>query len=132
MSDHGWKTISSKYVLENPWFKVRQDQIIRPDGKPGVYNIVESGGSAFVVPITDDNKILLVKLYRYPISGYSWEVPAGFLDKKERPLVSAKRELQEETGCRADEWHDLDKFQVAAGLTNISFYTFAAKKLYFE
>lgn len=130
--DHGWKTLNSKYVLENPWYKVRQDQVTRPNGQPGVYNVVETGGSVHLIALTDEGKVLLVKLYRYTISAESWEIPAGFLDHSEKPIVSAKRELQEETGYLAEEWHDLGVFQLGTGIANAPLHLFVAKKLRYK
>lgn len=123
-----WQTLSSKYVLENPWFKVRQDKIIRPNGKDGEYNVIECCESVFVAPITPSGKILLVKLFRYPTQRVGWEVPAGGIDPGEPPLAAAKRELAEETGLSANGWQEIGKFNSMNGTSNSAAHIFEAKE----
>jgi 8-oxo-dGTP pyrophosphatase MutT (NUDIX family) len=129
MSESKWKTLSSSYVLENPWYKVRQDKVIRPDGKEGTYNVIENGESVFVIPITDDQHVLLVSLYRYTTGRTGWEIPCGGIDKGEAILDGAKRELQEETGCTSDNWEYLGDFDSMNGITDSKSHVFVARDL---
>src|SRR5580693_1650129 len=94
-----WKTIGSREVYANPWIRVREDQVIRPDGKPGIYGVVEFRSYAIgVVPVTPEGETFLVGQWRYPLSLYSWEIPEGG-GAFDRPMLeSAKKELREETG----------------------------------
>lgn len=124
-----WKKLDSKYILENPWYKVRQDKVISPDGKQGEYNVVECGLSVFVVPVTADGKIMLIKLFRYTTQHEGWEVPAGGVELSEKPLTAAKRELQEESGFTAGTWKELGHFDSMNGMTNAEAYVFEAKDL---
>lgn len=112
MSQSTWHTKSSRIVHENPWYKVRQDDVIQPDGKSGTFNVIEDQNAVLVIPITDDGKILFIKLYRYPTQMESWEIPAGGIEEGEDPLAAAKRELQEETGMTAKEWQNLGQVQI--------------------
>lgn len=101
-----WRTRSSIVRYENPWIRVREDEVTRPDGGPGVYGVVEvRRPSVFVVAVTDADEVVLVDLDRYTV-GPSLEVPAGGADD-DVPLTAARRELREETGLTADEWTDL-------------------------
>lgn len=103
----GWQTLRSRVAYENPWIRVREDAVLRPDGEPGTYGVVEIRSPAvFVVPVTAAGEIVLVGVDRYAIGGLSWEVPAGGTDGED-PLVAAGRELREETGLAADELTDL-------------------------
>lgn len=103
-----WQTVSSRSIYENPWIAVREDQVIRPDGNPGIYGVVHYKGIATgVVPLHDDGTVTLVGQYRYTLNEYSWEIPEGGCPQGEEPLEAAKRELLEETGLTAAHWRPL-------------------------
>lgn len=123
-----WTKLNTKYTLQNPWFRVRKDEVIRPDGEKGEYNVVECGKSIFVVPITEDNKVLLVKLFRYSTQHEGWEVPAGGVDPGEAPLAAAKRELQEETGLSGGHWQEVGSFDSMNGITDSMAHVFGASQ----
>ncbi len=92
-----WKTKNSKIVHQNPWYKIRQDEVITPDGKPGTYNVLETkGDAALIVPLSEKDEIYLIKKYRYPIKEFSWEIPSGNSEGGDI-FEAAKRELWEET-----------------------------------
>ncbi len=101
-----WKTLSSRATYENPWIAVREDQVIRPDGLPGIYGVVHFKNRAVgVLPVERDGTIWLVGQYRYPLAAYSWEIPEGGCPEAESPEETARRELREETGlvaCRIE------------------------------
>lgn len=101
---HGnpWATVSSRRVYENPWISVREDQVIRPDGEPGIYGVVHFRNRAVgVLPVEDDGRVWLVGQHRYPIDRYSWEIPEGGCPEGEDREDCARRELREETGMAA-------------------------------
>lgn len=102
-----WKTLSSKVVYKNPWITVREDSVIRPDGQPGIYGVVETRIATGVVAITPENEVYLVGQFRYTTNEYSWEIIEGGTDADESPLEAAKRELEEEAGLLAEKWHPL-------------------------
>jgi len=105
MSRNPWKTLGTTCVYETPWFSVRRDDVLRPDGQPGTYSVVSSARLALgILPLSSDNTITLVGQYRYPVQEYSWEIPEGGGDPAREPLESAKRELLEETGIEAGLW----------------------------
>ena len=108
MSEHNpWKTISSAVVYQNDWITVREDQVTRPDGKPGIYGVVETRVACGVVALAPNNEVYLVGQYRYPTECYSWEIIEGGAEKGEPPIEAIKRELQEEAGLTATEWTQL-------------------------
>lgn len=99
--------IASTYAYETPWFKVREDTVKKQDGSETTFYVVECPESAFIVPVTDNGKIVLVKLFRYRTQRGGWEVPAGSVDPGEDRLAAARRELREETGYEASEMKEL-------------------------
>ena len=127
---NAWKKLSSQYAHENPWYKVRHDTVLRPDGKQGDFYVIESRDAAFAVAITDDNKIMLVKVDRYTTGLENWEIPGGGRDKNEAPLIAAQREFYEETGYEARQWLDLGTVEIANGTSDIRGEIFLAEYLY--
>ena len=83
-----------------------------------------------IIPVIDDNKIVFVDQYRYGINANLLELPAGTNIDNESPLDCAKRELEEETGYRAEKWKNTGSFYSSPGLNNELIYCFLAKGLY--
>jgi len=109
-----WKTLETRSVYTNDWISVREDQVIRPDGKPGIYGVVDTRIATGVVALTLEREVYLVGQYRYPTEVYSWELVEGGTDTGEDPLNAAKRELGEEAGLIAHTWHTLaDGIQIS-------------------
>lgn len=131
MADKSWKTLSSKTVYKNNWLAVREDQVIRPNGEEGIYGVVERPTSVFIVALTENDEVHLVKLFRYPTQVYSLEIPGGAVIGASPKEIeqSAKRELQEETGLIAKQWRLSGKFQVINGFCNEWGYTYIATHL---
>ena len=113
-----WRTLGSRRVYENPWISVREDQVTRPDGKPGIYGVVHFKNIAVgVLPVEGDH-IYLVGQYRYPLDLYSWEIPEGGCPEGEEPLRAAQRELREETGLEARHWQRLGEAYLSNSVTD--------------
>jgi ADP-ribose pyrophosphatase len=95
-------TLSSRIAYQNRWTKVREDQILHPDGSPGLYGVVERSDFAIIVPL-HEGRVTLVEQYRYPVAARVWEFPMGMWETKPDtdPAVLAAAELREETGLVA-------------------------------
>lgn len=124
-----WKKIDSKIVYKNPWLQLREDIVIRPDGKRSKYGIVERPPVNFIIALNQKGLIFFIKEYRYPIKKTILQLPAGTTDKNKSFLSSAKKELFEETGLRANNWKKLGKFYIGPGHENIYANIFLATKL---
>ncbi|MFI5262228.1 MAG: NUDIX domain-containing protein [Candidatus Limnocylindrales bacterium] len=108
-SRHGpWVRRRRTVAYRNDWLLVWHDEVIRPDGQPGIYGVVHPYATAVgVVAVDTDGRILLVGQYRYTLDRFSWEIPEGGTRPDEAPLLGAQRELAEETGYRATVWREL-------------------------
>jgi 8-oxo-dGTP pyrophosphatase MutT (NUDIX family) len=94
---------SSTQVYDNPWVSIRHEEVIKPNGEPGIYGVAHFKNKAIaIVPVDSELNTWLVGQYRYPLEEYSWEIPMGGGALDVESLDSAKRELKEETGilCR--------------------------------
>lgn len=114
-----WARSSRRLAYENAWIQVFHDEVVRPDGATGVYGVVHLRTHAVgVVAIDEQDRVLLVGQYRYTLDRYSWEIPEGGSPIGEDPLTGARRELAEETGYRAADWHELMRFSLANSATD--------------
>lgn len=123
-----WKMISSKLVYENPWFKVREDQVEKPGNRTGIYGVVDTPPSVFIIALTEENEIYLTGLYRYPTGKYGLEVPAGGSDNEDL-LQAAKRELLEEVGLKAKKWEKVGEFTPWNGISSEVSHVYLAEGL---
>jgi len=125
-----WRRISSSLVHVTPWFVVRQDDVVRPDGLTGTYQRVDSRGSVTVLAIDDDDCLAITQQWIYLHGGSQWRLPGGGIDVSDPdPLSAAKRELAEETGLRAENWYAMGRINCADSLTNHVDYLFLATGL---
>jgi 8-oxo-dGTP pyrophosphatase MutT (NUDIX family) len=126
-----WTRLSSREVYANPWIQVREDQILHPDGSPGLYGVVHMRNAAVgVVPVDEAGRVVLVGQYRYTMDAYSWELPEGAAHPGERSLQeAAARELREETGFSAARWDLLGLIQISNSVTDDMGHLFLAREL---
>lgn len=62
-----FQTLTSQTVWSCPWYSVRQDQIILPNGQPGIYNVIVKAPAVWIIPVTTDGQIALIYTYRYTV-----------------------------------------------------------------
>ncbi|MBZ5592024.1 MAG: NUDIX hydrolase [Acidobacteriia bacterium] len=123
------KLLSSRELYRGPIFWVTEDHAKDPGGFEIHRAIVRHGGSSVMMPVDDRRRILMVRQYRLPARASLWELPAGRLDPGEKPLTTAKRELQEETGYRARRWKKLISFYPSPGFVSEKMTIFLATDL---
>jgi ADP-ribose pyrophosphatase len=107
------------------------DTVRFPDGSTGEIEMIRHPGASAVVPFLSDPsgadpQLLLIRQYRYAADGYLYEIPAGRLEPGEDPAECARRELQEETGCRAERVERLFTMYTTPGFTDEKIHLFMA------
>jgi 8-oxo-dGTP pyrophosphatase MutT (NUDIX family) len=114
-----WRRRARRVAYENPWITVWHDDVVRPDGNPGIYGVVHFASLAVgIVALDDEDRVLLVGQHRYPLDAYSWEIPEGGVPAGEDPLEGARRELREETGVGAARWREIGRFHLSNSVTD--------------
>lgn len=127
-----WKTLSSEKIYENPWISLTEHQVINPGGGDGIYGEVHFKNLAIgIIPIDEENNTWLVGQYRFPLRQYSWEIPEGGGLLNNDPLLSAKRELLEETGIRAETWTEIQKIHLSNSVSDELGIIYLARNLSF-
>jgi ADP-ribose pyrophosphatase len=122
-------TVSSREVYRNSWLSVREDQILRSNGKPGIYGVVDKEDSAIIIPI-DGEKVWLVEQYRYTIQERCLELPQGGWEVDGiDPEELARGELKEELGLHASQMVYLGTVWIAYGFTRQRQHVFLATQL---
>jgi 8-oxo-dGTP pyrophosphatase MutT (NUDIX family) len=122
-------TLSSREVYRNHWMRVREDEILRSNGKKGIYGVVEKDDAAIIIPI-DDGKVWLVEQFRYTIQERALELPQGGWEMEvEHPEELARGELKEEMGLDAAQMTYLGTLWIAYGFTRQKQHVFLATGL---
>lgn len=129
MANNPWHTLETRVVYENRWFSVREDHVVRPDGSPGIYGVVQLPESVGIVAL-DGDRVALVSQWRYVHNKESLEIPTGARDAQDESLLAAaQRELLEETGLEAREWRELGAIDNSNGATTDVAHVFRAQEL---
>ena len=121
--------VAGGMVFDGNLLKVYRDAVRLPDGSRGEREYIRHPGAVAIVALTEDRKLLLERQYRYPPRREFIEIPAGKIDPGEAHFATAKRELLEETGYRAEEWTRLCVLHTAIGYTDEAIELYLARKL---
>lgn len=89
---------------------LRKDTVCLPDGNTAQREVIEHPGGCCVAALNEQNRLLMVRQFRYAVGRELWELPAGKLEPGEDPMVCAARELEEETGYRTEQLISLGAF----------------------
>lgn len=127
-----WKIKKSVVKYKNPWIKVREDKVLRPDGKSGIFGVVEMVPGVSILPLDAKGYVYLTKEFRYAIGKNSLEVVSGAIDQGESALAAAKRELKEELGIVAGEWINLGLFNPFTSVVKSPANLFLAMEIKFS
>ncbi|MGP4072398.1 NUDIX domain-containing protein [Piscibacillus sp. B03] len=123
------KTISSESIYKGKIIDVRIDDVTLPDGNRSQRELIDHPGAVAIIAITDEGKIVLVEQYRKALEKSIIEIPAGKLEPGEKPEVTAKRELEEETGYQAETLDFVVSYYTSPGFANEIIYVYEARGL---
>ncbi len=117
--ENPWQITAEKAIYDNPWINLTEYQVINPAGNQGIYGKIHYKNYAIgVLPLDDDLNTYLVGQYRFVLNQYSWELPEGGGPLDIDPLESAKRELLEETGLKANKWTELQRMHLSNSVSD--------------
>lgn len=125
------KTLTSECVYDGKILKVLRDEVEISTGRKSFREVVRHSGGVVILALKDTETVLLVKQFRYPVNKTVLELPAGKLEKGENPDFASKRELEEETGYRADKWTSLGYINTTPGFCDETLYLYKAENLHF-
>lgn len=130
MAEHNFETVSSELLCQGAIFALRRDGVRMPGGNVAKREVLEHYGAVAIVAMDEDNNIAMIYQYRHTAGRRLWELPAGLLDAVgEPPQLTAARELEEEVGLAAENWHMLVDVQTAPGYSDESVRVFLATGL---
>lgn len=126
---NNFKTIQRKDIFKGKIIDVKIDTIMLPNGQTAQRELVFHKDGAAVLPLTSENKVILVRQFRKPIEEEIYEIPAGLLEADEDPKGAALRELEEETGYKANRIEFLFSMYVSPGFCDEKIYIYFAQDL---
>lgn len=127
-----WTKKSEKKVYSNPWIELTEFDVITPGGSAGIYGKVHFKNYALgIIPLTENHETILVGQYRFPLDIYSWEIPMGGGPLDMDPLLSAQKELKEETGITAQKWTKIMELHTSNSVTDELGMVYVAEQLSF-
>ena len=125
------KKISSEEIFDGVILHVVRDTVELSNGNTTIREVIRHIGAVCVIPVTDDNQVIMERQYRYPLDKVILEIPAGKLDAPDEDRLSAiKRELMEETGYTADEWTEIGDFHPAPAYSDEYITMYLARGLH--
>lgn len=125
-----WQVMDQKAVTRNPWYRVLESRVQMPDGRTTTYHILDFLKSAVGVVARRGDEILLIRQYRFIIDQFVWAIPSGGSEGNEDPRVAAERELEEETGYRAEQLTRIHSYFPSYGCGNQEFHLFLAEGIH--
>ncbi len=108
MRPHGpWQIVQSHSIYRDPWIDVRKDDVVRPDGNPGIHSVIRLKPGITVLALDAAGFVYLTEEFHYAVGRLTLEGVSGGIDELEDAPTAARRELREELGIEAARWRDL-------------------------
>ena len=127
---HEYAVVASDEVYRGRMFGLRRDEVVMPGGATAVREVLVHPGAVVIAAVDDADRIVMVRQYRHPMRRFLWEIPAGLLDVDgEPPATAAQRELAEEAGLQAANWHTLVDLATSPGISSETVRVFLARGL---
>lgn len=123
------KTLKSQEIFRGRIVNLRVDTVLLPDQRQSTREVIEHVPAVAIVALDDKGNIIMVRQFRKPVEEVLLEIPAGLMDSGEEPLISAKRELREETGLTASHWEKILSYYSTPGFTNECLHLYLATGL---
>jgi ADP-ribose pyrophosphatase len=131
--ENPWKTLTDEFIYESSWIKVTKHEVINPAGNNGIYSVVHFKNLAIgILPLDEEYNTWIVGQFRYPTNNYSWEIVEGGGEHAIDPVLSAERELMEETGIKAKKYTKLMEMDLSNSCTNERAIVYIAQGLSFH
>lgn len=124
------KLLKRNIIYSGKVFNTIVDDVEYESGNRSIREVAEHPGGAVIFAVFPDKKVILIKQHRYPIDKFIYELPAGKLNPNEDPLDCAKRELEEETGYKANKWQKLTTIYTTPGFCSEQLHIYMAQDLY--
>ncbi|HEY3905654.1 MAG TPA: NUDIX hydrolase [Streptosporangiaceae bacterium] len=125
-----WPVTASNLLAKSNIVNVKRDTVQMPGGEEADRDVVEHPGAVAVLALDENFSVLLIRQYRHPVGRLLWEIPAGLRDVPGEPLIkTAQRELLEEAGYLASDWHVLADIYTSPGISSERLRVFLAKDL---
>lgn len=102
-----FRVLGSRQIYSNPWFRVREDDVIHPGGMRRPFGVIEMKSGASVLAVNDAHEVYLVSEFKYAAGRETLEAMSGGIEPDEDALAAARRELREEGGLDAARWTGL-------------------------
>jgi ADP-ribose pyrophosphatase len=129
IDDFTESTLDSNVVYSGVLLHVVADTVRLPNGREAVREYVRHPGAAMIIAFLDEQTVLFVHQFRYPLRRHFIELPAGKIDPGEDPLRTAQRELKEECGYEASEWRHLTTMHPCIGYADERIELYLARNL---
>lgn len=130
MSNFEEKTIATKRIYDGRIIALQVDDVLLPNGREAKREIVRHPGAVAIIALTNDNKVVLVEQFRKPLGRNLLEIPAGKIEVNEEPSLTARRELEEETGYGAHQFNFIQSFATSPGFADEIIHIYLAEELY--
>lgn len=121
--------VSSEEIYRGKIVHLFRDMVRLPNGKLATREVMRHPGAVCIVPLTEQNEVLMVRQFRHPFSKVLLEAPAGKLDPNEAPEDCARRELSEETGAEAGELQYIGDYYPSVAVLDENIHLYVARKL---